>query len=134
MIHVHTTNGHIRGDLKEGAVTAETTNGGVEIRIGKPKQGEPVRLNSTNGGIKLELPEFDQNPIRIETTNGGVTLRIPEKIDANLRADTSSSIDNNIQMSQTDEHEKHHLAGRLGNGGPLIELKTSRGGIHIERY
>jgi DUF4097 and DUF4098 domain-containing protein YvlB len=135
VMRAHTTNGHINGDLDAGGITADTTNGGVEFRIGKPKPEAAMRLGSTNGGIRLELAEFNSNPIRAHTTNGGITLRIPERTNAALRAENSNaSIQNDIQLSQSEEQSKHHLAGRLGAGGPLIELRTSTGGIHIERY
>jgi DUF4097 and DUF4098 domain-containing protein YvlB len=135
LVRAHTTNGHIKGDLKAGAITADTTNGGVELRIEKPQAGEPFRLSSTNGGLRLELAGFNNNAIRAQTTNGGITLRIPDNTSAALRAENStSSIQTDLQLTQTEDQGKHHLLGRLGNGGPLIELKTSTGGIHIERY
>jgi DUF4097 and DUF4098 domain-containing protein YvlB len=135
VVRAHTTNGHIKGDLNSGAVTADTTNGSVELKIEKPQAGEAMRLGSTNGGIRLELAEFNNNAVRAQTTNGGITLRIPEQTSAALRAEnTTSSIQSDLKLSQTEDQSKHHLFGQLGSGGPLIELKTSTGGIHIERY
>jgi hypothetical protein len=134
ILRLHTTNGAIKGNLTKGAVTAETTNGGVDFTIDSPTPAQPFRLHSTNGGITLHLGSFSENPIKVDTTNGGITLRLPSGANAMLSASNStSSISTDFTLSGSVNQSKHHVSGQLGNGGPLIELHTSTGGIHIEK-
>lgn len=133
-LRLHTTNGAIRGNLKKGSVIAETTNGGVDFTVDSPTPQQDFRLHSTNGGITLRLAAFSDNAIKAETTNGGITLRIPGDTNATLRADNStSSITTDVMLSGSVNQSKHHVSGQLGSGGPLIELHTTTGGIHIEK-
>jgi Uncharacterized conserved protein len=135
VFRLHTTNGAIKGNLKKGAVTAETTNGGVDFTVDAPAPTQAFRLHSTNGGITLRLAGFSENPVKLGTTNGGITLRIPGDANAVLRADNStSSITTDFTLTGSVSQSKHHVSGNLGSGGPLIELHTSTGGIHVEKY
>ncbi|HVY94596.1 MAG TPA: hypothetical protein VHA14_17665, partial [Bryobacteraceae bacterium] len=53
---------------------------------------------------------------------------------AHLNARTSSSVDSDFDVTgNVTEREKHHLEGNIGSGGPLIELITNNGGIHIRK-
>jgi hypothetical protein len=80
------------------------------------------------------LGSFSENPIKVDTTNGGITLRLPSGANAMLSASNStSSISTDFTLSGSVNQSKHHVSGQLGNGGPLIELHTSTGGIHIEK-
>jgi hypothetical protein len=131
---LHTTNGAMKGNLKKGSVIAETTNGGVDFTVDSPAAAQPFRLHSTNGGITLRLAGFSENPIKAETTNGGITLRLPADANAMLSASNStSSITTDFTLSGSVNESKHHVSGQLGSGGPLIELHTSTGGIHVEK-
>jgi hypothetical protein len=133
-VRLHSTNGAIRGNLKKGSVIAETTNGGVDFTVDSPSPSQAFRLHSTNGGITLRLTSFSDNAIKAETTNGGITLRIPGDTNAMLSANNSnSSITTDLTLSGSVNESKHHVSGQLGSGGPLIELHTSTGGIHIEK-
>ena len=128
------TNGSIKGDLAAGSISAGTTNGPVNFRIEKPQDGQNIRATSTNGSVTLAMAEFHDNTIHADTTNGSITLRMPEKINAEIDAHTNSSVKCDLPVTVTGEVSKHHLAGKIGQGGPLISAQTSNGSIHLERY
>ena len=52
-----------------------------------------------------------------------------------MNAQTSqSSVSSDFDVQDTSsEREKHHLEGNIGSGGPLIDLTTRNGGIHIRK-
>ncbi|MGA8027097.1 MAG: hypothetical protein WB992_08115 [Bryobacteraceae bacterium] len=129
-----TTNGSVRGRLSEGAIEARSTNGSIDLTIDKPRNDEPIRASTVNGGINLTLAAFEGNSVNAETTHGSITLRLPPKADARLTAQsTLSTVTSEISLSSTEEMSKHHLTGRLGNGGPLISATTTTGSIRIAR-
>ena len=132
---VVTTNGAVRGRMKQGSLDAHSTNGSIDLTVTNPQTDQPIRVNTTNGSIKLALAEFNGNPVHAETTHGSVTLRLPSDVNGQLRAETSlSKISNDLPLTSTDEQSKHSLSGKLGSGGPAIEASTTTGSIRIERY
>jgi hypothetical protein len=134
-MRAHTTNGTIKGQLGAGAINAGTTNGAIDLTLRKTKSGDPLRAETTNGSVTLAIGEFNDNEVAASSTNGSITLRLPDSINARLDASNSvSSIQNEVVPFMIEEQSKHHLSGKFGNGGPLIRLHTSTGGIHINKY
>ena len=111
-IDVSTTNGKIELTGVEGGLDASTTNGGVEISY------------SSRADISED--------ISIRTTNGGIDLELPDDIDADVSARTTNGhIDTDFPITVKGRQGRKHLSGRINNGGPLIDLKTTNGSIHI---
>jgi hypothetical protein len=131
-VDLHTSNGHIRVEGLRGSLDATTSNSSIRARI--EQAGESVRAQSSNGNIDLSLPSNANCPVRAHTSNSSITVHMPGEVNARLTADTSnSSITSDFELRMRGEFNKHHLEGTIGNGGSLIELSTSNGGIHILR-
>ena len=75
-----------------------------------PEDG--VKLECTNGGIKLRLPSDAKATISARITNGGI--------------ETSG-----LTLDATGEQSRRRLDGRLNGGGPRIDLEGTNGGIRI---
>jgi DUF4097 and DUF4098 domain-containing protein YvlB len=112
-IDLHTGSGNItargiqgafRGDTGSGDVTAEgTQTGSWEIRTG-------------SGNVHVHLPQdaaFDAN---ISTSSGSV--------------DVGPAITMTVQGRVNDRHKQ--IVGKVHGGGPLLELRTGSGDIHVE--
>lgn len=111
-IDVSTTNGKIELDGINGGLDAGTTNGTVEVRY------------SSRADIDAD--------ISIRTTNGSIDLGLPKDIDADVNARTTNGhIDTDFPITVRGRQGKKHLSGRINDGGPLIDLKTTNGSIHI---
>ncbi len=129
---LHTSNGRVHGEDIRGSVEADTSNGGIHLRLSKPEAGRAIKLETSNGPIELTMDGINQNEIRAHTSNGGITLRLPDHIGANLNAQASnSSISTEFEVATSGAIEKHHLEGKIGAGGPTIELTTSNGSIRL---
>ena len=129
---LHTSNGGIRADVRKGLFEATTSNGTITARL-MEADSHPVRLESSNGRIDLTLDAARE--VHADTTNSSITVRMPTSINAELRAHTSnasisSDFDVNIHGGLL---SKHRLEGRIGSGGPVIDLGTSNGSIRILR-
>ena len=71
-----------------------------------------VKLECTNGGIKLRLPQDAKANLSASITNGGIELQ-------------------GISAEQTTQPSRRRLEARLNGGGPSIRLAGTNGGIHI---
>jgi hypothetical protein len=111
-IDLDTTNGGIRLENVGGEVTGHTTNGGISVALeGKTWEGEGLDLESSNGGIHVEIPRDYSALLMAGTDNGGI------------RSDFRV------------ERERRHggvVRATLGEGGPLLRVMTRNGGVRIE--
>jgi len=127
----HSSNGHIHAEGLRGGLDASTSNGGVNARIAHADRS--VRVETSNAGIELALPDGLGGDVRANTSNGGITVRLPASANARVMAHTSNaSINSDFDVKLHGEIGKNRLEGAIGSGsGPLIDLTTSNGGIRL---
>lgn len=131
-LEVETSNGSIEVNDHTGAITGQTSNARVTVDLNNPEQGRPIRLQSSNGGINLKLRSFNGNSVRLSTSNASINLSLPDGAGAQLRASTSNGrISSDLPVDGT--IAKSHADGRIGSGGPPVELTTSNGSISLQR-
>jgi DUF4097 and DUF4098 domain-containing protein YvlB len=135
-LNLKTTNGRIRAEDVAGPCEAETSNGPVALHFKDAPDG-PTRIRTSNGSVEVAMSKSPKSGIRADTSNGPITLDLPGNTAARVNAETSqSSISSDFEVStgfSSGEKEKHHLEGNIGAGGPLIELTTHNGSIHIRK-
>jgi hypothetical protein len=106
-------NGGIRLDGVAGNVRGRTTNGGVEAELtGETWEGTGLDLETTNGGVRLRIPEDYSARLETGTVNGGIEIDYPVTVQGRLGREFSTT---------------------LGNGGPLIRAETTNGQVRISR-
>jgi hypothetical protein len=129
-VRAHTSNGHIRSERVNGSVDLDTSNSAVTVDVARTDK--EVRIDTSNSSVELELPRNFSSGIHIQTNNGAITLHMAEGANARVSARTSnSSIDADFEVRARGELSRNRLEGEIGNGGPLIELTTSNGSIHL---
>ena len=129
-VQAHTSNGHIRAERVDGSLEAYTSNSGVNIDITRPDR--PVRVETTNSGVELTLPPNFSSSVHINTNNAPITLRLSAGTNANISARTNNaSINTEFEVRAQGELSRNRLEGVIGSGGPLIDLTTSNGNIHL---
>jgi DUF4097 and DUF4098 domain-containing protein YvlB len=131
-LDIETSNGAIDVNGHKGAITGHTSNGRISVELDDPERDRPIRLGSSNGGITLRLRALNGNSIRLSTSNASIHLALPDNAGAQLRASTSNGrirSDLNLQGEVT----KTRAEGKIGAGGPYVELTTSNGSIDLER-
>src|ERR1039458_7858355 len=121
-IHLADLRGNIDFEALNGGVTLErlagevhghTTNGGVPVTpAGDRWDGTGLNVETTNGGVSLNVPSSYSAHIETSTVNGGVNVEFP--ITLHGRIDKNLSFD-------------------IGNGGPTIRATTTNGGIRIRK-
>jgi hypothetical protein len=126
----HTSNGHIRVERLGGSLDATTSNSGVQADIARADKS--VRIDTSNSSVELTLPPSFSSSVHVETKNASITLRMAGGTNARISARTSnSSIATEFDLRAHGEISRNRLEGDIGSGGPLIDLSTSNGSIHI---
>jgi DUF4097 and DUF4098 domain-containing protein YvlB len=130
-----TSNGKITATGVRGRFEAETSNASIEARVLEVDGSLPLRLDTSNGAVRLTLEQSPRTDIRVSTSNGSITLTAPSSLAARLKAGTSNgSISSAFDVgSEGGVKTKTRLEGSLNGGGPVVELATSNGSINIEK-
>jgi len=59
---------------------------------------------------------------------------MPPSINAQVRAHTSNgTISSDFDVKVQGTISKHSLEGAIGSGGPVLDLSTSNGSVHLEK-
>jgi hypothetical protein len=96
-----------------GDVRGRTTNGGVHVELdGRRWDGAGLDVQTTNGGVTLEVPADYSARLETGTVNGGLDLEFPVTVQGRIG---------------------RRLATTLGEGGPTVRAMTTNGGVRILR-
>jgi len=124
-------NGSIAIDSVHGQVRFETVNGSVHLN----KVGGDVNGSTTNGSVNVVLDgaAWQGRGLRAETTNGSVRLSLPENYSAKIEASTvNGRIHVDFPITVSGEIGRS-LSFQLGSGGPAIQLRTTNGSVSVGR-
>jgi len=130
-VSLRTSNGGITVREVESKVTFRTSNGGVKL-IGL--SGD-VRGTTSNGGVDIDLEgtSWIGEGLDIETSNGGVKLAVPEGYSARLEARTENGGVNSDYPGVAQSRTGRDINVQLGSGGAPIKIRTSNGGVRVTR-
>jgi DUF4097 and DUF4098 domain-containing protein YvlB len=88
-----TTNGGVQLDDLAGNVHGGTVNGGLQITLtGDRWKGEGLRAQTTNGGVQLRIPQHYSAHLEAGTVNGGVSVDFPITVQGEIKNRISSNI------------------------------------------
>jgi hypothetical protein len=130
-LSLKTVNGGITVAEVSGDLTLEATNGGITIE----GVAGNVRGRTTNGGVTATLrgDAWDGAGLDLRTTNGGVRLRVPDDYSARLETRTvNGGIDIDFPVTVTGRIGKE-ISTTLGKGGALVRAETTNGGVRVSR-
>ena len=130
-LQLKTVNGGISIQGVDGRLEFTTVNGGVKL---SGVSGD-VHGRTSNGGVDVDLDgaTWQGEGLDVETSNGGVRLRIPEQYSARLDAGTVNGgihVDFPITMQGRIDRE---ISTNLGAGGPTIRVRTHNGGVNVTK-
>lgn len=112
-IRMSALNGGVKVAGAGGDVVGRTTNGGLSVELeGDRWAGEGLDLRTTNGGVRVAIPEGYSAEFETATVNGGFSLDVPMTLQGRLG---------------------RRLRSTLGDGGPPVRVTTTNGGVRIQR-
>lgn len=124
-------NGGISITEVSGRIEFDTMNGGVTLA----RLGGDVRGKTMNGGLTVTLSgsRWDGQQMDVSTMNGGVKMNVPANYSAKLETATvNGGISIDFPVTVQGEIDKK-LSVNLGNGGPLVRVVTTNGGVKIAK-
>src|SRR5438105_3527595 len=124
-----THNGGISVEGVQGKMELRAVNGGITLR----DVGGDVRAETTNGGVSALLSgtSWTGQGLDLQTTNGGVGLDIPHGYNAELETGTVNG-GMNIDFPITVQGIiGRRITTTLGSGGPRVRATTTNGGVRI---
>jgi hypothetical protein len=129
-----TRNGGIALDGMSGRTRFETSNGGVSLR---DVSGD-VQGRTANGGVRIVLDgsRWDGEGLNVETTNGGVHMELPARYNAELHTETNNGgldIDFPVTVSGRLSGRPRRIDTTIGSGGAPLRVRTVNGGVRIVR-
>jgi Toastrack DUF4097 len=128
-----TGDGHITVQDYNGALRAHTGDGSMTI----DGVFTDVDLRSGDGHIDLTVRPGSKltNGWTIHTSDGRVEARLPQDLAAELYAHTGDGkIQLDLPVMVNGSIENTRIRGKLNGGGPLLEVTTGDGSIHISKY
>src|SRR5688572_5387517 len=124
-------NGGISISDVHGRLDFQALNGGVVLN----RVGGSVHGATTNGGLVVQLngDRWDGEGLDVKTTNGGIVMSVPTNYSARLETGTvNGSLKIGFPVTVQGDVTRE-LAVNLGSGGPTIRVKTTNGGVRINR-
>jgi hypothetical protein len=111
-----TSNGGVTLIDVAGDVRGSTVNGGMTVRLdGRRWEGEGLDVATTNGGVRVVLPDGYNAELSAQTTNGGLNIDFPVTVQGRLSG------------------MNRRIVTTLGSGGPRLQVRTVNGGVSIAR-
>jgi hypothetical protein len=126
-VEAHTGSGGIRITDVAAEVRASTGSGSIELNRVKGR----VEANTGSGSIHASETAAE---VTARTGSGGVNIQLPPSGGFDLHARTGSgrvTVNPPITMENF-SGGRHDVRGKIRGGGPLIEVATGSGGVHVD--
>jgi DUF4097 and DUF4098 domain-containing protein YvlB len=128
-LNINTTNGKVETENVTGKLRLEATNGKI---IGRDISGF-ARCKTTNGSIRVEFSEIPEgDKLTFKTTNGSIKLYLPQDFggDVDLKT-TNGHIDSDFPLSGRGKKSKKRYSGYIGEGNRELTCATTNGSIDL---
>ena len=124
-------NGGVSISDVRGDIDFETTNGGVTLT----RLAGNVRGHTTNGGVRVDLEgdHWDGPGLDARTTNGGVKIVVPDRYSAQFEAETVHGGVHFGFPAAVQKRANQRVSVQLGSGGATVRAVTTNGGVSIDR-
>ncbi|HVT46053.1 MAG TPA: DUF4097 family beta strand repeat-containing protein [Thermoanaerobaculia bacterium] len=129
-VEARTSGGNI-AIVRSGAdIVAKTSGGSISIDAG----GGRLDAKTSGGSITARMTTAPRESWSLATSGGSIRLAVPGTARFDLDAKTSGGrVTSNVPVTVQGELRKNLLQGAVNGGGPRVVLRTSGGGISIER-
>jgi hypothetical protein len=124
-VHAVAESGGLHIGSVEGQVFARAESGGIEAM----QVAGGIDAETQSGGI--HLAQTKAAPIVAKAESGGVTVKLNPDTGYDISVQTESGRISVPQMTANSAYSKHHVEGKVRNGGPLVKIYAESGGVQI---
>ncbi len=125
-VHAEADSGGVRINNAKRAVFARVDSGGIDA---SNVAGE-VDVQADSGQITIS--QTVAAPIRAKSESGGVRVKLVPGAGYNINAESDSGAISVPEMMVRSSFSRHHIEGKIRNGGPSVSIRVDSGGITIE--
>ncbi len=132
-LDLNANNGGVSITGVSGTIRFDTTNGGVRLNdLGRRRSR---RNTQRRPHACLSGDRWDGVGLDVETSNGGVTLTIPDGYNADLTTRTvNGGFRTDFPMTiQGELSPRQGITTTLGSGGAPVRVRTTNGGLRINK-
>jgi DUF4097 and DUF4098 domain-containing protein YvlB len=144
-VRANAGSGNVEASGIGGAFYGETGSGDITLRqeaagtvVAKTGSGN-VRLHNINGGLEahsgsgdIEIEGQAKRDWTVESGSGNIELKLPSNAAFSVDARASSgSVEVNHPITVQGAVKKNRIQGRVGEGGPLLNLQSGSGEIRV---
>ncbi|MGC2111128.1 MAG: DUF4097 family beta strand repeat-containing protein [Candidatus Korobacteraceae bacterium] len=150
-LDLHSGDGHIgvngvssqaRLDTGDGHISVQNFNGGLKAHTGDGHMSidgvfTNIDLRTGDGHIDLTVRPGSKmaSGWLIHTSDGRVEARLPQDFAAEIYAQTGDGhIQLDLPVTVNGSIERSRIRGKMNGGGPLLEISTGDGSIHIGKF
>jgi hypothetical protein len=92
----------------------------------------PLNVVTRRSDVRLKPERKVTAPIDIEVDVGDIRLGLPEAVDATLDASVErGDVKGDVGALRSSDNDKRSLRATMGNGGPLLKLRSRLGDIRV---
>jgi DUF4097 and DUF4098 domain-containing protein YvlB len=130
-LDVQAVNGPVSVEGVRGRMTLRTENGPLQIT----NAGGDIEGRTTNGPLTVTLTgaRWQGQGLDVETTNGPVKLSIPDGYSAELTTGTENGPMAGAFVGSSRGHRRRHISMVLGSGGAPIRVVTTNGPVIVNK-
>jgi lia operon protein LiaG len=114
-------------DVRAERFSADVSSGSVTV---EGLSADDLLIDTSSGSVRVDLLKVPRRS-EIDTSSGGVTVSLPGDAGVELDIDTGSggiSTDFAVAMR---EIRRNELRGKIGEGGGVLRVSTSSGGVRL---
>ncbi|HKQ74262.1 MAG TPA: DUF4097 family beta strand repeat-containing protein [Blastocatellia bacterium] len=128
-LFAETSGGGIKIDDFAGDAFVRTSGGGIRIN----RIEGAIDASTSGGPIIAAIGAQPKKDCRLNTSGGGITVEVDESLSLNINAESSGGVTTDLPLTVQGELRNGRLRGSLNEGGPLLILQTSGGSIHLRK-
>lgn len=131
-LDIETMNGSVRITGVRGRLGFDATNGSIVL----DDVGGTVRGETTNGSVSIALTgtQWNGSGLEVETTNGAVRITMPDGYNARLETGTvNGGMNFDFPITVQGKLSRREIATDIGRGGPTIRATTTNGSVSVRR-
>ena len=130
-VRIQSGDGSVRLTGFDGEVEVSNADGNIEIDgILKSMNG---KVSDGSMTVRVAPGSVMQNSWTLRASDGSITVLLPEAFSADLDLSTSDGhMQTDHPLLVSGYLSSHHLTGKLGEGGYMLQIKTSDGNIAIK--
>jgi DUF4097 and DUF4098 domain-containing protein YvlB len=117
----------------DGTLRAHTSDGSVRVT----GRFDVLELRTSDGRVEVEARSGSQirEPWDIRSSDGNVRLRIPENLAADVELHTSDgSITTNVPITVEGSFGSHDVRGKMNGGGNRLTVHTGDGSVTLDKF